>query len=169
MEVKINKKIDRHMEEFKRDILKSISKTNEEYDKLTYILNTYRNLNITKEDLNKKTRIKNSVNLEDRCQALRANNSQCTRRKQKNSCFCGTHIKGTPYGKILENDNGKIAFKEEINIYTKEIQGITYYIDDKNNIYSSEEILNNSNNPTVIGRYLVKTDDDENNIYIRIS
>ena len=60
-------------------------------------------------------------------------------------------------------------FKEEINIYTKEIQGITYYIDDKNNIYSSEEILNNSNNPTVIGRYLVKTDDDENNIYIRIS
>ena len=169
METKINKKIERHMEEYKIYILANISKSNDEYEKISYILNNYKQLHISKEDLNKKTRIKNTVNLEDRCQALRANNSQCTRRKQKNSCFCGTHIKGTPYGKILENDNGKIAFKEEINIYTKEIQGITYYIDDKNNIYSSEEILNNSNNPTVIGRYLVKTDDDENNIYIRIS
>ena len=157
------------MEEYKIYILANISKSNDEYEKISYILNNYKQLHISKEDLNKKTRIKNTVNLEDRCQALRANNSQCTRRKQKNSCFCGTHIKGTPYGKILENDNGKISFKEEINIYTKEIQGITYYIDDKNNIYSSEEILNNSNNPTVIGRYLVKTDDDENNIYIRIS
>ena len=169
MEAKINKKIERHMEEYKIYILANISKSNDEYEKISYILNNYKQLHISKDDLNKKTRIKNNVNLEDRCQALRANNSQCTRRKQKNSCFCGTHIKGTPYGKILENDNGKIAFKEEINIYTKEIQGITYYIDDKNNIYSSEEILNNSNNPTVIGRYLVKTDDDENNIYIRIS
>lgn len=169
MENKINKKIERHMEDYKKHILENISKSNDEYDKISCILNNYKQLHISKEDLNKKTRIRNNVNLEDRCQALRANNSQCTRRKQKNSCFCGTHIKGTPYGKILENDNGKIAFKEEINIYTKEIQGITYYIDDKNNIYSSEEILNNSNNPTVIGRYLVKTDDDENNIYIRTS
>jgi len=169
MENKLNKKIERHMEEYKKHILENISKSNDEYDKILCILNNYKQLHILKEDLNKKTRIKNNVNLEDRCQALRANNSQCTRRKQKNSCFCGTHIKGTPYGKILENDNGKIVFKEEINIYTKEIQGITYYIDDKNNIYSSEEILNNSNNPTVIGRYLVKTDDDEKTIYIRTS
>jgi len=167
METKINKKIERHMEDYKKHILTNISKSNDEYDKISYILSNYKHFQISKEDLNKKTRIKNNVNLEDRCQALRANNSQCTRRKQKNSCFCGTHIKGTPYGKLLENNNGKIPFKEEINIYTKEIQGITYYIDDKNNIYSSEEILNNSNDPTVIGRYLVKTDDDENTIYIR--
>ena len=169
MEIKINKKIERHMEEYKSYILKNISKSNDEYENITYVLNNYKKLHISKEDLNKKTRIKNTVNLEDRCQALRANNSQCTRRKQKYSCFCGTHIKGTPYGKILENNNGKLSLKEEINIYTKEIQGITYYIDDKNNIYSSEEILNNSNNPTIIGRYLVKRDNNENNTYVRIT
>ena len=136
MEVKINKKIERYIEEFKTDILKTISKTNDDYEKLTYLLNSYKVLNISKEDLNKKTRIKNNVNLEDRCQALRANNSQCTRRKQKNSCFCGTHIKGTPYGKIVENDNGKIAFKEEINIENIEpvkIKYLFFFLHHKNN------------------------------------
>ena len=169
MEVKINKKIDKFMDEYKNHIINSISNSSDEYENIVNVLNNYRTLHISKEDLNKKTRVKNNVCLEDRCQALRANNSQCTRRKQKNSCFCGTHIKGTPYGKISENNNGEIAVKEELNIYTKEIQGITYYIDDNNNIYSSEEILNNSNNPTVIGQYLVKIDDEKNNMYIRIS
>ena len=83
------------------------------------ILNNYGILKITKEDLNKKTRLKNNVNLEDRCQALRANNSQCTRRKQKNSCFCGTHIKGTPYGKISENDNISKFKCSTFNIWRK--------------------------------------------------
>ena len=136
--------------------------------KIENILNGYNMLKISKEDLNKKTRVKNNVNLEERCQALRANNTQCTRRKQKNNCFCGTHIKGTPYGKISETDKSIKTINEEINIYTKEIKGITYYIDDSGNIYSSEEILSNNDNPSVIGHYLVKKDVNNDFVYERI-
>mgnify|MGYP001193729397 CR=1 FL=1 len=168
MDIKINKKIEAYIDKYKAHILSNICEKVKDDNDIENILNNYGILKIFKEDLNKKTRLKNNVNLEDRCQALRANNSQCTRRKQKNSCFCGTHIKGTPYGKITENDTLVKIIKEEINIYTKEIKGITYYIDDNGNIYSSEDILSNNNNPNVIGHYLVKKDDEHNLIYERV-
>lgn len=168
MDIKINKKIENYIDNYRKHILNSLSDEVVGVNDVEAILNNYGILKITKEDLNKKTRLKNNVNLEDRCQALRANNSQCTRRKQKNSCFCGTHIKGTPYGKISENDNLVKTIKEEINIYTKEIKGITYYIDDSGNIYSSEEILSNTDNPSVIGHYLVKKDVNNDFVYERV-
>ena len=36
----------------------------------------------------------------EKCNAKRANGTQCTRRKKQDSCYCGTHIKGTPHGTI---------------------------------------------------------------------
>ena len=168
METKLNKKIETYMINYKKYILSNVCEEVVNVDKLEGILSNYKLLKITKEDLNKKTRIKNTVNFEERCQALRANNSQCTRRKQKNSCFCGTHIKGTPYGKISEDNKVNSSSNEELNIYTKEMKGITYYIDNNGNIYSSEEILSNNYNPSIIGKYLVNTDNSNNIIYERV-
>ena len=36
----------------------------------------------------------------EKCQAKRSNGIQCTRRKKQDSCYCGTHIKGTPHGTV---------------------------------------------------------------------
>ena len=36
----------------------------------------------------------------ERCMAKRANGEQCTRRKKQDSCYCGTHTKGTPHGTV---------------------------------------------------------------------
>ena len=41
--------------------------------------------------------------------------------------MCGTHIKGTPHGKISD----VVENIKKITVYAKEIRGIVYYIDDK--------------------------------------
>ena len=54
----------------------------------------YEIINLSEEDFRKRKRIKNSISLEDRCTAFRANKMQCSRRKLGNNHFCGTHLKG---------------------------------------------------------------------------
>ena len=117
------------------------------------------NLTFTPEDFIKRQRAKNTVNILERCSAKRANGELCSRKKKKNSIFCGTHCKGTPYGSI-DNPNPDDTTpsnttttppQQKINIYTIEIQGIIYYIDDNHNAYSMEDILLNKNNPQIIG------------------
>ena len=53
----------------------------------------YENLHLNEEDFKKRKRVKNTINLECRCNALRANKMQCSRRKLGNNEFCGTHLK----------------------------------------------------------------------------
>ena len=58
----------------------------------------YEGLILNGSDFIKRKRVKNEVPLVNRCCALRANKEQCTRRRRKDSEFCGTHIKGSPHG-----------------------------------------------------------------------
>ena len=46
-----------------------------------------------------------------------------------------------------------------IDVVAKEIKGIVYYIDNFNNVYNSEDIMQSKENPQIIARY-EKIDDN---------
>jgi hypothetical protein len=109
MEKRINKKLENYITDLKKNLREKIDSTSFvdiEKDKnniLQYIYE-YERLNISKEDFSKRKRVKNTVPLFDRCCAKRASNEQCTRKKKTGFEYCGTHIKGTPHGIVLQND-----------------------------------------------------------------
>lgn len=90
------------------------------------------------------------------CNARRADGEQCTRRIQcKNGTntpglkFCGTHSKGVPYGEI-ENQVVQPVIRRRY-VFVENINGIGYYVDDKDNIYKTEDVYHNVNDPQIIG------------------
>lgn len=90
------------------------------------------------------------------CNARRADGEQCTRRIQcKNGTntqglkFCGTHSKGVPYGEI-ENQVVQPVIRRR-HVFVENINGIGYYVDDKDNIYKTEDVYHNVNDPQIIG------------------
>ena len=76
--------------------------------------------------------------------------------EKKEGCnFCGTHTKGTPHGMIENNvstENSKVRVKVEI--WVQEIQGINYYIDVDHNVYKPEDIIQNTDTPQIIGKWI---------------
>lgn len=103
-------------------------------------------------DISEKTkqkRAKNVIPLENRCEARKSNNERCTRRKKDGTLFCGTHIKGTPHGRISDTT----TVMKKVQYVTIEIKGIIYFIDKENNIYNHEDIYNNIVNPRIIAKY----------------
>jgi|TARA_B110000003_G_scaffold217130_1_gene216634 hypothetical protein len=157
MERRINKKIETHFVDFKSQIIDRLKgccddiEGNSDLYKLVEFIYNFPKIDITTEDIKKRKRVKNIVPFCDKCQALRANGQQCSRRKKSGHSFCGTHIKGIPHGHI-EN-------KPEVNPYTKrtvwieEINGISYYIDNVNNVYESADIVGNKQDPRIIAKY----------------
>ena len=154
MEKRINKKIDDWRTTFKNDIIKNVqlNKNNKNFIRNIeeYIMN-YPSIIIDKNDLTKRKRIKNSVPLCDKCCALRANGEQCSRRRKPNEKFCGTHVKGIPHGEI-NNEPPKKTHKE-VQIWIQEIHGINYYIDNCNNVYNYNDIINNKTDPRIVAYY----------------
>ena len=47
---------------------------------------------------------------------------------------------------------------DKIEIFIKEIRGINYYLDNKNNVYKAEDIISNKLDPDVIAHYLIMPD-----------
>lgn len=157
MEKRLNTKIESYITGFKNDIRNKAIElnkdpTNDNMNLLIEYVYDYNRLIIDKEDLNKRKRVKNSIPCENRCLAKRANNEQCTRRRKNCSDFCGTHSKGTPHGLIDSNleCNSK---NKVIEVYAQEISGIVYYLDNYNNVYKTEDIMLNKENPEIIGKY----------------
>ena len=87
---------------------------------------------------------------------MRANNEQCTRRRKDDSKFCGTHIKGTPHGEI-NNKTAKPTLVKK-TVQAVDIKGIIYYIDDTNNVYDPQDIIENNKNPKIIAKYVREGD-----------
>ena len=121
-------------------------------------------------DYIKRKRVRNQVPLYERCNAKRANLEQCSRRKIKEphgSDYCGTHIKGTPYGNMDVTNSPVTSDKLTVNvkIWLQEINGIYYHIDNNCNIYDHEDIMNNSHNPKIINKYTKDYDNDNNEVY----
>ena len=176
MEKRIAKKVDDYICDFKQEIKNLILTLHiHEMDGGKTLLQSILdkpNLSLTQEDFIKRQRAKNVVNLQDRCTAKRASGELCSRKKKKDKPFCGTHCKGIPYGCINELDEFSVnsphqslfnpishnhISSQKINIYTIDINGIIYYIDDKRNAYLMEDIMKSTTNPQTIG-YITNDD-----------
>ena len=164
MEKRINKKISEHMlcyKTFIKDKILESTTDNENIGNLIQLFYDYPTLILTKEDFQKRKRVKNVVPLHDRCCALKAANEQCTRRKKDKSDFCGTHIKGTPHGIVTnsaENNLDNTTIEKTKIVTAHDFNGIIYYIDDSNNVYDTVDIHNNKANPKVIAKYTIEND-----------
>ena len=158
MDRPINKKIKTYITDFKAFIK---TKTLESFDSipeskvndfLQEIYN-YECLVLSKEDISKKKRIKNAIPGCNRCIAKRATGEQCTRKQKEGYEYCGTHVKGVPYGVVTETE--QVQTENELvrsEVIAKDIHGIVYYIDTYNNVYKTEDILNNKKNPEIIAK-----------------
>lgn len=173
METKINAKLEKSQLAFK-DAIKEWFKEEDAVIMSPQTINItsefiqfvydYNNMSINKEDLQKRTRVKNVVPHCELCIAKIANGAQCTRRKQSETeQFCGTHIKGQPYGIESTVDKAKQQQTKKIEIWVQEIKGINYYIDKMNNVYKPEDIISNIPNPSVIAKWALNA---ENNYII---
>ena len=143
MDKKINKIIEQYFCNLKDDLC---SKINNEYyddsnkDELIKYIYNYNRLVIDKEDFSKRKRAKNVVPGCDRCIGKRANGEQCTRRKKKDYDFCGTHLKGTPNGKVdnVENEETDYVMKE-VSLINKE--GIVYIMGGSGDKYEAVDVM----------------------------
>jgi hypothetical protein len=156
MEKRINKTIENYISSFKDNIKNKISEINiDDNNKIIELLEyiyDYERLILSKEDLIKRKRIKNSIPTNNRCNAKRANGEQCTRRKKDDSEYCGTHVKGIPHGCCTLNLEENNVLEKKIDVIAEEVMGIVYYIDNENNVYKTEDILEGKINPLVIGK-----------------
>jgi len=158
MENRIGRKVDLYLSDFKNEIKQWFNKNNSDIcgpcnqsDFLKFIFD-YNGISLLKDDFQKRKRVKNSIPIQIRCCAKRANGEQCTRRKKGENDFCGTHCKGIPYGKIQHNQTDVSVTKQK-KIWVQDIKGINYYIDDVGNIYDHEDVLSNKINPGIITQY----------------
>ena len=158
MENRITRKVDIYLTSFKQDVKgwfekneADIAGSSGKSEFLKFIFD-YNQLTLSKDDFSKRKRVKNIVPCQLRCCARRANGEQCTRRRKDGEEFCGTHIKGTPYGKIV-TDKSEVIIPKKRDVWVQEIKGIQYFIDNDKNVYSHDDILANKHNPMVIATY----------------
>ena len=157
MEKRIHTKVSNYIDNFKSEV-KTYLKSNdnipvsEKSDLLKFIYD-FGTLEINKQDFVKRKRSKSVVPFYSRCIAKKSSGEQCTRKKRNESSYCGTHDKNRPHGEINECDKEENILKK-VEIWIEQINGIVYYIDGKNNIYKTEDILQNSQNPKIFAKYI---------------
>jgi len=153
MDKRANAKIETYLIKFKDDIRnKMIELSFEDKSKLGELVEyvyEYEKLNLSRDDFNKQKRYKNDIPANMRCVAKRANNEQCTRRRKQDCDFCGTHCKGTPNGSIQTSEEMG-ENKRTLDVFAKDMNGIMYFADESNNVYRTEDILANKENPQII-------------------
>ena len=161
MERRLNKKTESYITGFKDSIREKATQmgmaSDSQMNNLLQYIYDYERLCFTKEDFQKRKRVKNVVPFFDRCCAKRATNEQCTRRKKEESEYCGTHMKGTPHG-VIDNQNDAKPTTQKIEVFARDIQGIIYYLDNNNNVYQAEDIITNKLDPKIIAKYVKNGD-----------
>jgi len=130
MEKQLNKQIESYIIQFKNDLRAKITELDfqEEKQKINEFMGyvyEYKRLQLEKDDVVKRKRVKNAIPNANRCIGKLANNERCTRRKKKDCEFCGTHIKGIPNGCINIDASGECNLKS-IEVFAKEYTGIVY-------------------------------------------
>ena len=157
MDKRVNKLIAAYVTQFKDSVRDKITTLSfDEKPKINELLEfvyDYERMSISKDDLSKRKRIKNSIPIMNRCNAKRSNGEQCTRRRKESCEFCGTHTKGTPHGLMQANQTNELSM-QKLDVFAEEIFGIVYYIDNFNNVYKTEEILEGKVNPHIIAKYV---------------
>lgn len=161
MDRKLNKRIADYVSDFKKAIKIKIieqdySETTKIQDLISFVYE-YDRLVLSKEDVSKRKRIKNTIPVTNRCHAKRASGEQCTRKQKEGNCFCGTHVKGTPHGII---NNIQCTEIELINteVFATDIGGIVYYLDKNHNVFSTEDVLAEKTNPKIIAKYAIENE-----------
>ena len=157
MERRLNTKVEQYFTTFKDGIRDKIIaldiKQDGDISKLIEYIYDYNRLTVEKEDFIKRKRVKNSIPENNRCMAKRASGEQCTRRRKVECEFCGTHSKGAPHG-LMDADQNVNQQNMNIDVTAREIKGIVYYIDDNTNVYNTEDVMNNKENPQIIAKYV---------------
>ena len=108
-----------------------------------------------------KKRVKPPVKLENRCRAKLSNGGQCSRQRLKDGQLCGSHNKVQPYGILCSSSQQPNSQQnpqtnaESISheVFAVEIQGLVYYIDQRGNVFHTEDVLNDVLNPAIIAQY----------------
>lgn len=163
MKKKITTKVDNYLTEFKNDIkeyfqnnsVSLVDNTNDDKlsDFLRYVYD-YKCIEFDENDFQKRKRIKNKVPDCNRCCALKANGERCSRKvkDEGKGHYCGTHLKGVPYGSILDSNSHDANIKKEkkVEVWIQEVNGIDWYIDKDLNVYDVNDIKNGSSNPRII-------------------
>jgi len=162
MDRKLNKLIADYVGDFKKNIKEKALgmqfNDDEKIQELIEYVYNYDRLILTKEDVSKRKRVKNTIPNTNRCHAKRANCEQCTRKQKEGYTFCGTHVKGTPHGVInMTNTENQTTFVIG-EVIAEDINGIVYYLDKNGNIFSTEDVLKGTPNPKVIAQYTMSSD-----------
>jgi hypothetical protein len=140
-------------------------------DFLKFVFDDIPNLLISKDDFQKRKRVKHAWGLHELCIAKRADGEQCTR-KMKEDKFCGTHSKAQPHGIMQDpaatstSSSSSVIVKtnlavhhhlaaepERVEVWVQEIKGINYYIDKNNNVYKPGDIIANKQSPSIIAKW----------------
>ena len=156
MEKRIKQKVENHFKTFNNHLITwcNSNKDNNEtisFDSIMNYINSTEQICLDVSDFQKRKRTKNIIPQFTRCCAKRANGEQCTRKRKDDITYCGTHEKNRPHGTIEDiKENQKIKKKE---VWLQDINGILYYIDNDNNVYNNEDILNNITNPEILYNY----------------
>jgi hypothetical protein len=154
MEKKIAGKMDQHITGIFKDIKEFLGKENvsdETIDQMNLLFESRLKLALNKDDFHKRKRTQNIVPTFSRCCAKRGNGEQCSRKKKDDGKYCGTHLKGSPYGLYEKSEN--VASSTKVEVWAQNIKGIIYYVDKQNNVYLTEDIVNNKFNPAIIAKY----------------
>jgi len=155
MEKHINATIEEYVAKMKEEIKnKAVLLNFEDKAKMADLIQftfDYPRLTLEKNDFMKRKRVQNSIPELNRCVACRANGEQCTRRRKDDSEFCGTHTKGTPHGLVQTTTESNATHR--VDVFAEEINGIVYYIDTNKNVYKTEDILNDKENPQIIAHW----------------
>ena len=162
MKKKITTKVDNYIIEFKNEIKEyfqanGLTVNNDDdanviSDFLKFIYD-YKSIEFTDDDFQKRKRIKNKVPDFNRCCALKSNGERCSRKVKEEGKyhFCGTHIKGIPYGSTLNTTNITEVNKEKkVEVWIQEVNGIDWYIDEHLNVYDVNDIKTGIVNPKII-------------------
>jgi hypothetical protein len=153
MDKKINTQLETYIVGFKDDIKMKLAELNiTEKDKVNELLEyvyEYPRLAFSKEDFSKRRRIQNTIPVENRCNAMKSTNERCTRRRKDGSEYCGTHTKNVPHGDFCKSEH----LHKDMEVIATEINGIVYFVDEYKNVYKTEDILNNIENPKIIAKY----------------
>ena len=146
-------KVTNYIGDFKNDVKDWFESNPKDFDRSAFLkfVFDYENINLSKDDFIKRKRSKNIVPTDTRCCGKRADGEQCTRKKKDSSDFCGTHIKGTPYG-IVKNEVEPVCKPCKKDIWVQDVKGINYFVDSDQNVYFHADVLCNKINPKIIGK-----------------
>jgi len=152
MEQQLNKKFEEYIIKFKQSIQSKLTEvggiTPATINEIMEYIYDYDRLIYTKDDTKQKKTKEDKPPFE-KCIAILPNGTQCNRKKKKNLQYCGGHLDLNG----LNNNSPEQEEFRQIDVYSENVGGIIYYVDKYYNVYNTEDVMNNKQNPEVIAKY----------------